>query len=245
MADEPLWPEFAAAALAQVRPPATPFDPQRYELRYRLWPTKARNAQQAARRASAGYLLLRREPLADGARLQVRQAAVQFSRETCHVAASLELANDALATPRRWEVESWMTAADGRETPLTRASESGELTADAWIRRAAGERRQPRAAQVTCGWSLFDALPRLTAAELRFDLLDELALLKPGHRLSPRGAATFKLASGPGALTWWEQLGPGLLPYSWWRAAEGPVLAAFSLARGFLLDPRAGEGVTW
>jgi len=82
----------------------------------------------------------------------------------------------------KWGLRSEAFRPDGSAAPYSKATNCGEAA-------------QAKGTPVTCTWSLFDAVQRLPfdSETIRFDFLDELGVLKRGHRLESRRSATVEI----------------------------------------------------
>lgn len=238
---EDLPPSLLPLRACQAFAPEAGFDPAGdWEHSYRLWVRHFDTRDGSERH---GSLRLRRARAADGGlSLEVRQESVERDGSADLVVAELTCAADALATPRRWHLTRFLLDDDRRPLDGTRFDELGEVGTHLVARRLAGDEELPVPAAWTANWCLFDCVQRLApdAAPLEFDLHDELARLRPGHRLAPVGTATATLHGHELLLTGFELTGPGTLPFTFWRDEGQRVLVAADLQRGFVWDANAG-----
>ncbi|HUT34249.1 MAG TPA: hypothetical protein VNE39_12260 [Planctomycetota bacterium] len=192
----------------------------------------------------AGMLRVRRTPAADGAsaRLDVELVARGQWFGSFRMAAAIECATDALATPRSWKLSTASLDAQDRPVALTAVEESGRIEDGTVVRTGAKERRTKAPGAVTSNWSLFDAvqrLPREKTPPLDFALLEDLDLLKANQRLTWRGAATVQVGGKPLELFGYQQLGEGILPHHYWLDAAGRLLIVYGGLRCFVFNARA------
>lgn len=189
-----------------------------------------------------GELRLRRTPGPDLIRLEPH-LNLNLGGKAYLVEASVDCAPDALATPRRWEVTTRVANPDGSTLPFTAGKLTGR-SADGQVTLTRGaDKSFPAPARWTASWCLFDVLQRHAGStdELRFDLLDELELWKPGHRLLYRRTIEVSWAGRRLKLRGYEQFGHGLLPYEWWLDEQARVVAAIGGQRAYLWSTAGGE----
>jgi hypothetical protein len=192
-----------------------------------------------------GWLRLQRQPSGDGtAKLDVSLAALQGGGGfTYRVDAAITCSTDRLAAPRAWELR-WRTFdAQKQLVPDASFSETGAIRDGAIVRRRGNkERTMPAPKQFTGNWCLFDALQRLpnNTSPVAFDMLEELDLLKPEQRLSFRQTIEVELGGRHVRLHGFEQVGRGILPYTYWLDDHRRLLVATGGMRGYLWDPTAG-----
>jgi hypothetical protein len=158
--------------------------------------------------------------------------------------ATIQCASDALCAPRSWKLESIMRDQAGQEIASTRVVQEATVK-DGSIESTLGGRKvnvkTPH--PFTSNWSLFAAVQRLDAKQttpLRFALLEDLDLLKPNQVLAPAGSKTVEVADGKQlALTGFERIGEGILPYRYWLDNQHRLLFVQSGPRAYLYDPEA------
>lgn len=221
--------ELLRDCLPDIRVPAEPFDPEgEWEHKYAIWnPARSRSTKSAL----AGSLRIRKRLTDHGdIRLQVTQVIrMQGANGTGNATADITCDPNDLATPTRWKVDSEVLDAKGTQVPLTAISTSGSLPT--LLTR-----------KMSCSWSLFDAVQRLPfdAKELRFDMLEEMELLRPDQILRPGEAAQVRIGGRMMKLRSFEQIGTGILPFTYWLDENHRLIVAVSQRRAYLLD--AGTG---
>ncbi|MBN1672391.1 MAG: hypothetical protein JXR37_15225 [Kiritimatiellae bacterium] len=171
--------------------------------------------------------------------LAIERLVVQSAGTIHRTTARMTCAADALGSPLRWELESRILARDGRPLPAADVRETG-VAEKGRVRIGTREREMPSA--FTCNWSLFEAVQRLPGTDtgaLRFDLLEDLDQPKRGHQLSFLKAVPFDTGKARLDLTGYQQLGTGVLPYTYWVDARHRLLFAISGLRAYIYDPNA------
>ena len=212
-------------------PPTGAFDPRGpWRHAYSAWVVGA---------DTAGYLVVERSATT----LKVKQAIAQSAGATQHTEATLECADDDLATPRAWRLEAWLDGLDGKPVPFTKVSGQAVLK-DGNLEFKTGGRSVTRKvpARITCNWSLFDVVQRLPGAQtqpLAFALLEDLDLPKPEQRLAFRESREIKLNGRAVKLDRYDHLGQGVLPWQYWVDGQHRLLAAFSGQKAFVFDADA------
>ena len=242
----------AVECLEGFQAPSGPFDPNgAWEHKYALWIVLP-ESQFGATRRLGGFRIKRTPASANDATLQVDLAAVLGGRAfygkgtSCYrVSAQLTCATDRLSTPRSWDLRSMILYETNKPVPGTEARETGQV-AEGMIRRRGARRAKERTAPApkafTSNWSLFDAIQRLPGNEIApmtFDMFEELDLLKPNQRLAYRQSIEMELGGKPVKLHGFEQIGEGILPYTYWLDDQRRVLMAIGGRRAFILDPSA------
>ncbi|MDH7571793.1 MAG: hypothetical protein QHJ73_19610, partial [Armatimonadota bacterium] len=161
--------------------------------------------------------------------------------------AELRCAADALASPRSWQLRSWLEDLEGQPVPLTEVEESASVRGNSvqvkWGARSS-TRRVPT--PFTSNWSLFDAVQRLPAPAvpaLTFALLEDLDLLKEKQQLSYRETTEVEWDDGTVRLQGYQQLGEGILPWHYWRDGARRLLFVVTGIRAYLWSPEAERRV--
>jgi hypothetical protein len=222
--------QLLSDALPGVQVPSEPFDPKgEWEHTFVMW-NPARAAKNA-KSEQAGSLRIRKRLAPNGKiRLQVTQVIkMQGVNGSGVTRASITCADDDLATPIRWTVDSEILDPKGKQVPLTSTSVSGENAVQA-------------GRLTTSNWSLFEAVQRLPfdCRELRFEMFEEMELRKPEHRLWPGAAADVEIGGRTVKLHSFEQIGRGILPMTYWLDDQHRLIIAVNARRAYLLDSRAG-----
>jgi hypothetical protein len=239
------------AALKEFQPPSGPFDPKgAWEHRYAIWviyPDAPGGGNRLANQSMTrvmGALRIRRQPEAGAIMLDVGLAAKLGGRVAgnCLVTAHVTCADDPLATPRAWDLRSVTLGQDGKPIEGTESKETGQIADGMIRRRGKAERAIPAPKAFTSSWSLFDALQRLPGddvAPMTFDLLEEMDLLKPNQRLYYRQTVEAPMGGRPVRLHGFEQIGEGILPYTYWLDDQRRLLIAVGGMRAYLFDASA------
>lgn len=215
-------------ALTGVEAPTGPFDPGgEWSHSYVMW--NPARAVKNAKSEKAGSLRIRKKLTADGKiRLQVTQIVKMQGTNGLGISKALVTCTaDDLSTPIRWSVDSEIMDTKGKQVPLTAISISGE---------------NKETGKLSSNWSLFDAVQRLPfdAGELRFEMLEEMELRKPDQILWPRETAEIELGGRKVKLHSFEQIGTGVLPFTYWLDDEHRLIAVVNQRRAYLLDSKAG-----
>jgi hypothetical protein len=227
--------------LGGFQPPDGQFDPNGdWDHRYLMW-IALRGP--AGKSWAGGALRIRRRAAAGGdVELQVSQMSrLHGGRDVGHTQATVMCARDTLATPRRWEIESAILDEAGKPTPYTQTRVSGEAVRGEIVLRGEGERRIRAPKPLTSNWSLFDAVQRLSpdTHPLSFAMIEDLELVKRRQRIAPRDAVELELGGRRVRLLGFEQIGEGILPYTYWLDEQHRLLFAVGGLRTFLFDPSA------
>jgi hypothetical protein len=172
------------------------------------------------------------------------------------IRAAMTCRNAPLPALVSWRVSSRITRTDG--------SPEGRLDLDAEYRVVAGSSDSGRPVGTEGGvaverragttittiallgtpvgdWPLFASVGLLGADEdgWRFDFVDGMTLLKPGHALRHAAGVAQTICGGRLELRCLHQIGPGVLPFEYWIDTEGRLVAAISGNRAWLLDDAA------
>ncbi|MCX7047506.1 MAG: hypothetical protein NTX50_18735 [Candidatus Sumerlaeota bacterium] len=245
MAKWPMTLERARPCLEGFQPPAGAFDPRgAWEHRYAIWVAyPGFPIAPIPKSAAMGELKLRRKPAGQGGfTLEAAQTTMQGNRGSTRyrVLAKMDCAEDALATPRSWELNSSSANATGQVTEETQVSRTGKVAGGRMICKGKTERILPAPKAFTSNWSLFEAIQRLPATgaqPLEFDLLEEMDLLKPGQRLTFRETVEIELAGKPLRLHGFDQIGQGVPPYQYWLDDQRRLLLAVGWMRAYIYAP--------
>lgn len=226
-------------ALEGLSPPTEAFDPEgAWEHTYRIWAVSA-----TALRSNLGYLRIGRDPAGRSVTLTVEKRLNLNAGHTYLTNAEIECAADALLSPRSWRIESVITGTDGEPVEATAVKENVTVKGGK-LRVKAGGKTMVRDAPspLTTDWGLLDVVQRLDGEKtepLEFAVLEELDMLKQGHRLSYRETSDFELDGRTLRLSRYDMLGGGLLPYQYWIDEPGRLLMAISHTRAYIFDPDA------
>ena len=229
-----------ATALRRFAPPGGAFDPAgAWRQAYGVYTLAGRQA--AARRV--GVVRLARRVAAGGEvvlEVEYRKALTGGSQR---VSAELHTrADDALATPSRWQFETKLLDAAGKVIPRTHLKRSaafrdGRIT----IRDARETKVISVAGAWTVSWCLFDAVQRLPARRrkpIALTLIDHFDEPKGGCTLACRGEMDVAVAGGRTIRTWaFDQLSDGNVPWVYWRDERGRLLFIVAGLEAYLLEP--------
>lgn len=232
-------------------PPEGPFDPGgAWTHTYKLYCT-AFLSYGRGQMPAIGQVRLERAPQpGGGSRLAVEYVkttgGTQSGEFAGSVKAKLNCGGDALATPLSWEIEQTLPAPflpfDYRGVLRKSGQRKGNTLEVACNGRTM---RIPLPRAYTSNWSLLDAvqrLPRQKGRPLRFTLLEEGELPKPGQALSFRQTVRVELpvATRPAVtLHGFQQLGEGVSPATYWLDEQGRLLFFFSGLDALVLAPAA------
>lgn len=226
-------------ALTGMKAPAGTFDSNgEWEHSYIMWnPARAVKNAESAR---AGNLRIRKRLTPDGKiRLQVAQIIqMQGVNGSGKTKATVTCAKDELCTPMTWKIDSEIISPAGKQVHLTATGVTGEADKGNVLLHAEKDMRIKASERLSSNWSLFEAVQRLPfdAGELRFDMLEELELLKPEHRLFPGAGAEVEIGGRMVRLHSFEQLGRGILPMTYWLDDQHRLIVAVNQRRAYLFD---------
>lgn len=237
--------DLLSDCLPGIHVPTGPFDPNsNWDCAYTMWnPARSKTAKSER----LGSLRVRREFTADkNIRLQLTQVInMKGANGSGITKAGVTCAADDLSTPIRWTVESEVNDPQGKPVPYTKSSISGKASAGSILLHREKDSRIKASKLLTSDWSLLDAVQRLPfdSRALEFDMLEELELLKPEQRISPGAAAEVELGGRKVTLHSFEQIGRGILPWTYWLDDQHRLIIAVSGRRAFLYnETQAGNG---
>lgn len=133
----------------------------------------------------------------------------------------LQCRTDALATPVSWVFETKL-ARDGNDAPYLESggrSDATVLGGTLSVHYKWGTAKTVLDGPYSTEWTLLEAVQRLPGEQTRgldFTLINGFDTPQPGHRLAYRGKAQVKLRSGLEQLTGYFDLGPALVPATYW-----------------------------
>ena len=212
---------MALPSLAGFQPPSGAFDPAGdWEHRYGVWVLLPNARNNKSRKM--GELSLRRTRAGEAAfDLRVTMTTEQQAATVCKVEASMRCRADVIAAVTEWRLTSEMLDNSGAALADTRCELRGN-----------GEKDR------ASNWSLLEAVQRVPAAsgEVRFNMLEDLDLLKTDQRLHYRGPAEIDLAGRTLRLHGFEQIGHGILPCDYWRDEQGRLLFAIGGVRALIWE---------
>lgn len=228
--------------LPNVTPPEGSFDPTGdWDHRYTMW-IALRGIHGKSHKG--GALRIRRSATSSGgAELAISQVTGPMGGggRISHTTAQAICDTDRLTTPRKWRIENRLVDPNGRQVDLTQARISGESKSGQVALRGRKTDTLKMPGPFTSSWSLFDAVQRLPfdAQPIRFDMLEDLDLPKPGQRLAPGPSVELTLGARSVRLHSFEQTGYGILPYTYWLDDAHRLLMAVGGVRTFIWDPTA------
>jgi hypothetical protein len=190
-----------------------------------------------------GFLRIRRSAPGRGGRfvLDVELAAQKQRFGSLETKIEMECLPDRLSTPVAWKVGTVSLDAEGKPVEVTRIEESGRVENGTIVRKGRRVHKLAAPPAWTSNWSLFDAVQRLGGREIepiRFDMLEDLDLVKPNQRLSYWGTAEVELGGKTIRLAGYQQIGEGILPYHYWLDESNRLIFAYGGLRGFLFNPK-------
>jgi hypothetical protein len=210
---------------------------------YRLWLVAPDKRHAKLDSHYGGFVEIIREPMPGGQEflLQIRQSIVQDMPGVHETLVRLHCAQDAFASPLRWELTNTVFLGGTKPVPELQVQQEGKIKEGVLsLTQGAHTRNCPLPLPVTSNWSLLDAIQRLpvkAGRKVDFSMLHELDQLKNFQRLSCQGAVTPKLDGKEMALMAWHHTGEGILPCIYYTNQEGRLVAAVSGIRAYLLDP--------
>lgn len=233
--------------LKQFSPPMGAFDAEDcWEHTYDVYPVYGKWSKQTEKHR--GECCIKREVLLsnDAFRLEVLSEVTfldfgygNHPTKTQLTRASIQCANNALATLQSWRLESVALGAEGKSRPLSRMSESGVFAKGVIkLTNAAGASRKIDVSEnLTSNWSLFDAVQRLHKKEppkADFQMLEDLRLPRAEQRLTLDGPIEVELGGKKTLLYGYHQIGEGILPIHYWLDEQGRLLFALGGVRVYL-----------
>jgi hypothetical protein len=143
--------------------------------------------------------------------------------------ASIRCANNILASPVSWELESVALDESKKPRPLSEMSESAVMVdGNINLMSKKGNLREIKVnGGFTCNWSLFDAIQRMYRKETpqaAFTVLEDLRLVRANQRLRFDGLTQVQLGGSTVGLYGFHQIGEGILPIHYWLDEEGRLL---------------------
>jgi hypothetical protein len=233
--------------LKQFSPPTGPFDPEDswehiYDVypvygKWGKWTEKHRGQCRIKRKVQSGEDTFRLEVSSEVTFLDFGYG--NHPAKTQMTKANIRCANDDLATPQSWNLESVALGAEEKPRPLSQMSESG-VFAEGTIKLTNTEgisRKIDVSRRLTCNWSLFDAVQRMHKKEpptTNFEMLEDLRLPRANQRLTLDGQVEFELGGRKTRLYGFHQIGEGILPIHYWLDEQGRVLFALGGVRAYL-----------
>jgi hypothetical protein len=156
--------------------------------------------------------------------------------------ATLTCRNEATATPVAWSVKSSAHTPEGETIAESVLAQSGAVESGTVVHRLNGvEVRNAFAAPLIEARALYPVVMGLPAefAPIEFTLLDDLRMVKAGHRLQAGGTQDFTHAGETRRLRRVLHTGRGIFPAEYWVNESGHLLFAISDLNCFVLHPTA------
>jgi len=223
--------------LKSFHPPDAAFDPNgEWDHRYVMWMALKGSGRNGW---LGGRLRIKRRLTSLGIELTVSQATVVQGSLTARTRATVVCGRDRLSTPRNWEIESEMLDGAGKQVDYTKTRITGKAAEDAILQLGKAERKLKVSKPFTSNWCLFDAVQRLpfNTKPLRFDMLEDLELVKLDQRLAYGRSVELELGGRNTRLHSFEQIGRGILPYTYWLDDQHRLLFAVGGLRTFIIEP--------
>jgi hypothetical protein len=232
--------EVIAKIIKDYVPPDGPFDPSSdWDQKFTTWvPIRLVGGDWIA-----GSLNLSRRSRPGGFELAINQVSTRVpkgarpNREE-RLVANVICASDKTATPQRWTLTSEILDPAGGPVAFTRCDLAGE-SRPGQVQITRTKARTYRTGKVLSDrWTMMEAVQRLPFEKgtLRFDFLDDLEALKLGHKLSYAGATELELGGRRVRLHSFEQVGPGVLPITYWLDDKHRLLFVVGGIRAYILD---------
>lgn len=208
---------------------------------YRIWGC---HGYRKSGNYNTGFLKLGRNKRDDKTfTLKVQQQLVNEEGILNIVQAELWCRKDQISSPVQWDFSSRFIDALGKDVPELKVTEKARIRENTLGIKSGEQNFKRRAPQpLSCNWSVFEAVQRLAfekGTAVSFNLLEDLSVLKLGHKLSYRGVYPLKKGDKQISLQWFQELGNGVLPYEYWLDDGHRVLIVASLNKVYILDDNA------
>ncbi len=225
---------MTADILPQIDIPTGPFNPAvAWEHQYAMWIVVT---GPSGKSHQAGTLTLTRT-CGPAPRLDVDQTTHLTGQRSLRTWGSTNISGNRLSTPLSWRLESQLFL-QANALPETHVEISGQWRAGTVSLHSSSNKRVLKTnRQMSACWTLFDAVQRLgtLAAPVRFDLLEEMELLRPGHLLTTAEPAEARINGQTVPLRRYEQTGAGILPTTYWLDAYDRLIMVYAGVRAFIL----------
>jgi len=151
---------------------------------------------------------------------------------------------DQYAAPQDWTFASRFIYEDDHEKlPQSGLSKTGRIADDKLIVNTNGqERTHALTAPVASNWSLFEAVQRLPSVDhtaLDFTYLEDLSMIKEGHKISYQGLLPSVWRENKIKLHRFQHTGSGIFPFEYWLNSDHKLLLAVTGPRAYILDDMA------
>jgi hypothetical protein len=160
--------------------------------------------------------------------------------------AEIQCRADTLATPLSWIFDTKM-ARNPNDTPYLESGKrcsAGVSGGALAIRDGLRMRRTSIDYPYSSEWTLLEAVHRLPGekmGEMKFTLIDGFDTSQPGHRLFHSGKTQVKLQSGLAELTSYCDVGPAVLPTTYWVDEHHRLLFVCAGLRVYALNASNGR----
>jgi len=250
--NQPLTLEALAeyGGLMSFEPPVGPFDANgAWSHSFRLWMVSEKPPGNHKTPHDVNYRGLlqisrKRLPEEKAISLEIRQACLQDAPAINETQVQLVCADNILASPRRWTLRNTILDEKQVVVPQTEIHQSGEIRGTTLHLCYAGQSVQRQVPeQVSCNWSLWDAIqrlwqvPRYNGPSMKFALLEELDLLKLDQCIDYCGPVKKQINGKTISLHCFQHVGRGLLPYHYYLDSQGRLLLAIGGERAYIYDP--------
>ena len=233
--------------LKDFSPPTGTFDPEgSWEHTYDVYPVYGKWSEWTEKHR--GQCRIKRQvlPGEDTFRLDVSSEVTfldyghgMHPTKTQLTTAGIRCANNVLATPQSWKLESVALDEKKKPRPLSKMSESAVFVSG--IIKLTPPKGPSRKIYVspnlTSNWSLFDAVQRLhnkVPPTTDFEMLEDLRLPRANQRLTSDGPIDIELGGKTIRLYGFHQIGDGILPIHYWLDEQGRLLFALGGVRAYL-----------
>lgn len=221
------------------------FDPNgNWELSWRVWLLK-RSKNDINHR---GYISIKKECTEDENKfnLHIEQKILQVKHHTDYATkAFIQCEKDIFSTPDSWNLSrSFYNHAYGEEINSLSKNESGEIKAGVLKTKLLGnENTFCFDEYVTSNWSLIEAIMRCSdkLENSKFTLLDELDKIKQDQTIKFMGSMKIAFGNSSISVKRYDQIGKGLLPWSYYIDEFGRLVLAISGLLAYVLDSRAKD----
>lgn len=188
----------------------------------------------------AGTLRLSRRRIGeDEAELLVRREQLGLAGQALHVEAAIRFRPEPLGRPLTWQYSTRQTVAEARDPVALALEREGRWDGTTLH---VGNRETTLDAPATINWLLFESVPRLprrAGPPLAFTLIDHFDQPKPGQTLAWSRRVEVP-APGDGGetlrLDCFDQLGRGIVPWTYWVDPLGRTRFAVSGIEAYLLE---------
>ena len=239
---EPLTPTLLIelGAVRQLAPTRSSFRPDgKWANTYRIWTC---HGYRESGNQDVGVLRIERSTGSSSESFSLRavQKVIQTDGILHVLEAEVNCLDDELGTPTRWRLSSRFTGPDGKDRPGLGVDERAVVKGDRIQIKTAGRTLERKVgSSLTSDWCLFDSVQRLEygkAADLTFDLLEGLSVVKKDQRLRYGGAGHVDFGGKEVKLHRFTQTGSGILPTEYWVDDRHRLQFVCSMNKAYILD---------